>query len=56
MGFMQKLPRGLEQLSSKVRKKIQPRIDDGRGYPKVVWINFGRTVTGVDLKTFSDFC
>ena len=55
-GIYVKITEGLERLSSKVRKKIQARLDDGRGYPKVIWINFGRTVTEADLKTFADFC
>lgn len=44
-GIYVKITEGLERLSCKVRKKIQARLDDRRSYPKVVWINFERTVT-----------
>lgn len=46
---------GLERLSAKLRKKIRGRLDRNEGYPNSIWLNFGRTVTENNLKTFADF-
>ena len=46
---------GVERLSAKLRKKISDRLESGKGYPKTIWINFGRTVEEGSLKAFSDF-
>ena len=42
-------------MSAKLRKKISDRLESGRGYPKTIWVNFGRTVEEGSLKAFSDF-
>ncbi len=42
-------------MSAKLRKKINDRLESGKGYPKTIWINFGRTVEEGSLKAFSDF-
>ena len=36
-------------------KKINDRLEKGKGYPKTIWINFGRTVEEGSLRAFSDF-
>jgi len=54
-GVFLKISDGQERLSAKFRKKIESRLVNGRGYPKFCWINFGRTVTESNLKTFADF-
>jgi len=54
-GVFLKVTDGQERLSAKFRKKITSRLEEGRGYPKFCWINFGRTVTESNLKTFADF-
>ena len=38
-----------------LRKKINDRLESGKGYPKTIWINFGRTVEEGSLRAFSDF-
>lgn len=45
----------MERLSAKLRRKIENRLNEGKGYPSFVWINFGRTVEETSLKAFSDF-
>ena len=45
----------VERLSAKLRKKINDRLETGKGYPKTIWINFGRTVEEGSLKAFYDF-
>ena len=42
-------------MSAKLRKKIKSRLELNRGYPKFIWINFGRTVEETSLKAFADF-
>lgn len=46
---------GVERLSAKLRKKINDRLEKGKGYPRTIWINFGRTVEEGSLRAFSDF-
>lgn len=46
---------GVERLSSKLRKKINHRLATKQGYPKWIWVNFGRTVEETSLKAFADF-
>lgn len=46
---------GVERLSAKLRKRITQRLEANKGYPRWVWINFGRTVEEGALKAFSDF-
>jgi len=46
---------GVERLSAKLRKKLTHRLKDGKGYPRTIWVNFGRTVEEGSLKSFSDF-
>ena len=46
---------GVERMSAKLRKKINDRLESGKGYLKTIWINFGRTVEEGSLKAFSDF-
>lgn len=46
---------GVERLSAKLRKKITARLEANRGYPRWIWVNFGRTVGEDALKAFSDF-
>ncbi len=38
-----------------MRKKINNRLESNRGYPKFIWINFGRTVEENSLKAFANF-
>ena len=54
-GLYLRVSEGVERLSAKLRRKIRARLDEGRGYPKFIWINFGRTVEETALKSFSDF-
>ena len=54
-GLYLRVTEGVERLSAKLRKKINDRLESGRGYPKTIWINFGRTVEEGSLKAFSDF-
>lgn len=54
-GLYLRISEGLERLSSKLRKKITKRLEDGNGYPRFIWINFGRTIDENNLRTFADF-
>ena len=54
-GLYLRVTEGVERLSAKLRKKINDRLESGKGYPKTIWINFGRTVEEGSLKAFSDF-
>lgn len=54
-GLYLRISEGLERLSSKLRKKISARLSEGKGYPRFIWINFGRTLEEGALKAFSDF-
>lgn len=54
-GLYLRVTEGVERLSAKLRKKITNRLKNGKGYPKTIWINFGRTVEEGSLKAFSDF-
>jgi len=54
-GIYLRISDGLERLSSKLRKKITKRLEDGRGYPRFIWVNFGRTITEDALRIFADF-
>ena len=54
-GLYLRISEGVERLSSKLRRKIKNRLDEGKGYPSFIWINFGRTVDEASLKAFSDF-
>ena len=44
---------GTERLSAKIRKRVLYRLKNKLGYPKFVWMNFGRTVSENVLKTFA---
>lgn len=52
-GLYLRISEGVERLSSKLRRKIENRID--KRYPSFIWINFGRTVEEASLKAFSYF-
>jgi hypothetical protein len=54
-GLYLKVSEGIERLSAKLRKKLTHRLENGKGYPRTIWINFGRTVEEGSLKAFSDF-
>lgn len=54
-GVYLRIADGMERLSSKLRKKISKRLSEGRGYPRFIWINFGRTLTEESLRIFADF-
>ena len=54
-GLYLRVNQGVERLSAKLRHKIKNRLDNGEGYPKTIWINFGHTVEEGSLKAFSDF-
>ena len=54
-GLYLRISEGLERLSAKLRKKISTRLSEGKGYPRFIWINFGRTLEEEALKAFSDF-
>ena len=54
-GLYLRVTEGVERLSAKLRKKINGRLESGKGYPKTIWVNFGRTVEEGSLKAFSDF-
>ena len=54
-GLYLRVNEGVERLSAKLRRKIKNRLNNGEGYPKTIWINFGRTVEEGSLKAFSDF-
>jgi len=54
-GLYLRISDGLERLSSKLRKKIDERLKSGQGYPRFIWINFGRTIDENGLRTFADF-
>lgn len=43
-GLYLRLNEGVERLSAKLRKKINERLKNGKGYPKTIWVNFGRTL------------
>lgn len=45
---------GVDRLSANIRRKITARLKKNLGYPKFVWLNFGRTVSENVLKTFSN--
>lgn len=53
-GMYLRVTEGVERLSAKLRKKINDRLKNERGYPRTIWINFGRTVEEGALKAFSD--
>ena len=46
---------GVERLSAKLRRKIRTRLEKNEGYPRFIWVNFGRTVEKGSLKAFADF-
>ena len=52
-GLYLRVTEGVERLSAKLRKKINGRLEAGKGYPKTIWINFGRTIEEGSLKSFS---
>jgi hypothetical protein len=54
-GLYLRVSEGVERLSAKLRKKLTHRLENGKGYPRTIWINFGRTVEEGSLKAFSDF-
>ena len=54
-GLYLRISEGQERLSAKLRKKITARLENKEGYPKFIWVNFGRTVTEQGLQMFSDF-
>lgn len=54
-GLYLRVTEGVERLSAKLRKKISDRLESGKGYPRTIWVNFGRTVEEGGLKAFSDF-
>lgn len=54
-GLYLQVTEGVDCWSAKSRKKITNRLKNGKGYPKPIWINFGRTVEEGSLKAFSDF-
>ena len=54
-GLYLRVSEGVERLSAKLRKKINNRLESGKGYPRTIWVNFGRTVQEGSLKAFSDF-
>lgn len=54
-GLYLRVSEGVERLSAKLRKKLKSRLESNRGYPKFIWINFGRTVEENSLKAFADF-
>ena len=54
-GLYLRISEGIERLSAKLRKKISTRLSEGKGYPRFIWINFGRTLEEGALKAFSDF-
>ena len=54
-GMYLRVSEGVERLSAKLRKKIKNRLETKKGYPKFIWINFGRTVEESSLKAFADF-
>ena len=54
-GLYLRVSEGVERLSAKLRKKITDRLEKGKGYPRTIWINFGRTVEEGSLRAFSDF-
>lgn len=54
-GIYLRISDGMERLSAKLRKKISLRLKNGRGYPRFIWINFGRTLTEDALRQFADF-
>ena len=54
-GLYLRVTEGIERMSAKLRKKISDRLESGKGYPKTIWVNFGRTVEEGSLKAFSDF-
>ena len=45
-GLYLRVTEGVERLSAKLRKKINGRLESGKGYPKTIWINFGNTGSG----------
>ena len=54
-GCYLRVSEGIERLSAKLRKKISNRLENNLGYPKWIWVNFGRTVEEKVLKAFADF-
>lgn len=54
-GLYLRVSEGVERLSAKLRKKIKNRLETNQGYPKFIWINFGRTVEENSLRAFADF-
>lgn len=54
-GLYLRVSEGVERLSAKLRKKLTNRLRNGEGYPKTIWVNFGRTIDERALKAFSDF-
>lgn len=42
-GLYLRVNEGVERLSAKLRKKLTKRLENGKGYPRTIWINFGRT-------------
>lgn len=45
----------MESLSAKLRRKISTRLEKNEGYPRFIWVNFGRTVEEGSLKAFANF-
>ena len=54
-GLYLRISSGMDRLSANLRRKIKTRLENGKGYPKYIWINFGRTVSEDAIKAFNDF-
>ena len=54
-GLYLRVSEGVERLSAKLRRKISTRLEKNEGYPRFIWVNFGRTVEEGSLKAFADF-
>ena len=54
-GLYLRVSEGVERLSAKLRRKISTRLKKNEGYPRFIWVNFGRTVEEGSLKAFADF-
>ena len=39
-GIYLRVSEGVERLSAKLRKKINNRLESGKGYPRTIWVNF----------------
>ena len=54
-GLYLRVSEGMERLSAKLRRKINTCLEKNEGYPRFIWVNFGRTVEEDSLKAFADF-